>query len=660
MNPFRSFLTAPVLAALVILPASASAQQPADTLQVDTLLVTAHRLAVPRARISSSITVLSGVDLRARGVTHVAEALRSVPGMHVVQSGSFGGTTSLFLRGGESDYVKVLVDGVPLNEPGGRADLANLTTDNIERIEVLRGPGSVLYGSDAVAGIVQIFTRDGGGRPRMSSAVRGGSHGSLAYDAEVSGEAGATRYAFAASRFTTDGIYDFNNQYRNGMVSGRLGLKPDDRTDASLTIRVSDSEFHYPTNGAGELVDRNAFQLEERVALGFEIGRHLSDHFEARLHLTTSTIDGGIDDQPDGPADTLGIFAYSSQDALRRRGIDARLHLRLSAVTILTAGIAREAQRQRSSNAYLAEWGGDSGAFAADRSNDALYLQAMTDLFGRLSVSAGARIDDNEAFGTFQTFRAGAVYRIDATGTRIRGSAGSAFREPTFTENFGAGFVTGNPTLRPERSHSRELGVDQALARGRIDLSATYFHQTFREMVQYLNQPWGSNEPNYFNVASASAAGWEFEMDADLGAGVTIETAYSHLDSAVRDAGFQSGPDAEFVLDGPLLRRPGHTASVGLAYRHAHLGRVEATLHSIGSRDDLDFAGWPATRVMLPAYTRVDIGGELDLLQPRGRRPAVAITARMDNVTDQKYTEIVHFPARGRTAFVGIRLGLGS
>src|SRR6476661_860337 len=153
------------------------AAQAPDTVMLNPVVVTATRFPRSAAGVPAAVTVLRGVDLRAQGIHTVFEALRDVPGAAVVQTGSFGGQTSLFLRGGQSNYVKVLVDGVPVNQPGGSFDFANLTTDNVERIEVVRGPGSVLYGSDAIAGVVQIVTREGRGPPGASAAAEGGTYG---------------------------------------------------------------------------------------------------------------------------------------------------------------------------------------------------------------------------------------------------------------------------------------------------------------------------------------------------------------------------------------------------------------------------------------------------------------------------------------------------
>src|SRR5437763_8836095 len=240
----------------VVFPMVLAAQQRTDTVTLAPVVVTATRLPTRADALPTSVTVISGARLRAEGIRTVAEALRIVPGAAVVTPGPWGGQTSLFLRGGNSDYVKVLIDGVPQNAPGGAYDFANLTTDNVERIEVVRGPVSVLYGSDAVAGVVQIFTRDGRGSAHGDVTVSGGTYGSGSVTANIAGGDERAGYTVGISRFSSDGVYPINNQYRNDVLSGRVRLRPppDRRSDGTLWFRYDDALYHFPTDGAGDTV----------------------------------------------------------------------------------------------------------------------------------------------------------------------------------------------------------------------------------------------------------------------------------------------------------------------------------------------------------------------------------------------------------------------
>src|SRR5215218_2046715 len=209
----RSLFHVPLFAlATLTLAATARAQQAAsDTARLQPVEVTATRSPLPADRTPSSVTVVTGEALRRQGITSVADALRTVPGLSIVQTGSYGGATSLFIRGGESKYTKILVDGVPINDAGGAFDLSTLSTDNLDRIEIVRGPASVLYGSDAVAGVVQLFTRRGAGVAHGQVAARGGGFGSRDVDAGVHGGDARLSYSVGAAHHASDGFQPFNS-----------------------------------------------------------------------------------------------------------------------------------------------------------------------------------------------------------------------------------------------------------------------------------------------------------------------------------------------------------------------------------------------------------------------------------------------------------------
>ena len=282
------------------------------------LVVTANRLPQPEWAAAAHTTILYGAELERAGIEYVADALRQVPGVALVRGGSFGAITSLFLRGGESDYVQVMIDGVRVNEPGGAFDFASLATDNVERIEIVRGPASALYGSDAVSGVIQIFTRRGSGRPRGDLSFQGGSYGTRRWQGGLSGGTNSLSYAFSVGRNETDGILEFNNQFRHATATGRVQGQLDEATDASVSVRYEDRRFHYPTDGTGNLVDENAHSFGDALSINLDGGRRWSDAFETRFGVNVHESDSGTDDAPDGPADTLGFHGFKSLADLRR------------------------------------------------------------------------------------------------------------------------------------------------------------------------------------------------------------------------------------------------------------------------------------------------------------------------------------------------------
>lgn len=633
---------------------------PGDAVLLPGLIVTATRVPMRAEALPTPVTVLTAADLRARDVRTVADALRTVPGATVVQAGPRGGQTSLFLRGGQSGYVKVLVDGVPVNDAGGAIDLADLTTHQIDRIEVVRGPVSVLYGSDAVTGVVQIFTRRGQGAPSFSLTTTGGvgerrhddgRYGAMDAAGTLTGSAGPVGYTVGGGRSWNDGAYPFNNDRRIDALNARVDWDGSAGTDVSASVRFSDSDTGFPTDGAGNLVDLNA-RLERRsVSAGVEVGQRLSPRVVARVQVGLLDRDQLAHDEPDGPADTVGVYASRLHGTVRRLGGDARIDVALPR-TMASVGIAVQDQRGTTSYASESEWGPLEAEAEFERQNRGYYAQLLSEPVPGLNLTAGGRLDDNAVFGTFRTHRVGLSYGAGAT--RVRGALGRAFREPTFPESFGSGFGDrGNPALVPERSRSWELGVDRHVV-GPLRVGATWFDQQFRDMIQYTFATPEPDDPNYFNVGAATARGLEVAAEAEIER-IRLDASYTWLTSRVRDPGLAS--DASFVEGDRLLRRPEHSASLAGRYR-LQRGTVGVTIHRIGERDDLDFgAGFPAPRVTLPAYATVDLAAEHRL--PAATGLAWDVMLRVENAFDARYEAVRGFPAPGRLIAIGLRLRAG-
>ena len=630
---------------LLILPAALAGQAPTDTVELNPVVVTATRIPTHADGVPVAVTVIRGTELRERGLLTVADALRSVPAASVVTTNAFGSQTSLFLRGGQSNYVKVLIDGVPQNAPGGAYDFANLTTDNIERIEVVRGPVSVLYGSDAVTGVVQIFTRDGGGPTQGRVAASGGTYGSGALDATISGGDERATYALSVSRFSSDGLDSINNQFRNEVLSGRVRLHPDRRTDAALSVRYSDALYHFPRDYRGVVVSNNQHQLERGPSVGLDLGHAFSDRVEGRLTAAWHRANYQYAIGKNGPADTM-TFPYASSDWITRVGVDARANVRLPARDVLTVGTALEREAMA----------GTTLDGSRSRTNGAIYVQGVTSPERPVDVTIGARLEDNERFGTYATYRAGVSVRL-ADGVRAIASLGSGFKEPSFFENFATGFVRGNPDLRPEHSRSWEAGLEYRVP-GRAVLRGTYFGQRFVDMIDYNATP-VSGESNYSNVARASADGLELGARLMPEGRFTVAASYTYLSATVTRSGFDSSSGALLAAGQSLVRRPKHSAWLDFAYGSAHRGTVSLAMAYVGERQDRDFSVPSSPRVPLPSYVRVDFAAELDVLLPQGSAPGVAISGRVENLLDHPYEEVKNFPARRRTIFVGGELHFG-
>ncbi len=648
-----------VLTVLLIVGRDLVAQERSDTATVlDSVVITATKFTTQREYLASTVSVLDGRELRARGIRSLYGAMRTVPGIDVVETGSFGSATSIFVRGGESDYLKVLVDGVPLNLPGGAFNFANLTLDNVERIELVRGPASVLYGSDAVTGVVQVFTTDGQGPTRAEVGLRAATYSSMVLDGDFAGGSRKASYSVGFSRSATDGLYEFNNEYDNTVLSGSFRLRPGDRSDARVALRYNGGEYHYPTDGSGQIVDQNSFQTEERLAVSLDAGHSFGSAVEGRVLLAWDDLRAGFDDQADGPADTVGFFGYISDGRVQRKSLDLRANVFPVTSTVVTAGFNIEVQEENTRSESFSEFGPTIDSLAASRLNLGYYVQLQVEPTPGGAINGGLRLDDNDTFGTFLTYRLGATYAF-ATGTRLRTSLGKAFREPTFLENYGnSPFATGNPDLVPERSVSWEVGAEQRVWHGRITFGATYFDQQFRDMIQYTFVTDNPGDPNYVNVAAADASGMELSASGAVVNGLTLGVRYTYLNTVVTDAGFDTDPNAAFVAGERLLRRP--TNHLGIDAQYGFLdGRamLDLSVDHVGDRDDRDFSEFPVARMTLPAYTRVDAAAEF-VVKRRGALPTFTVMGRVENLFGIEYQEVVGFPARGRVVALGGRVGI--
>ena len=624
----------------------AAAQEPVE---LEGLVVTASRWAEPEWAVATHATVISGAELERRGIEDLAEALRHVSGLAIVRSGSFGAIASVFLRGGESDYTRVLVDGVPVNDPGGSVDLSELTTDNIERIEIVRGAASALYGSDAMSGVVQIFTRRGNGSPSGTLSAALGTFGTRRWRGALAGGDGSTSYSFSLGRSETEGVLAFNNQHYRTTFSGRVQKQLDPATDAALSVRYTDRTFHHPTDGAGQLTDSNSYTHGDALLLGLQVGHRWSDAFETGATFTLNDSDHGSQDAPDGPDDNVGFFGSASLSGVRRSAVGVRSVYRPEAATTLAAGYEREHQSVRSLRRDLSEWGTSSSSSENERGNHAAYAQLSSRL-AELAVNGGVRVESNERFGTVATWRAGAVWRLLSGTTRLRLAGGSGIKEPTFYETYAAGFVTGNPELGPETSVGFEAGLDRDLGDW-AELRATAFSQRYRNLIQYTSRPPDDPTPNFENVARARSSGIEAEVEAEFRE-LSARASYTWLDTEVEDAGFDSLPGSTFVEGEPLMRRPERAAAVSASYTVGASFGIEATLRRTGERADRDFSTYPASPVLLPAHTVVDISAELELASPQTGRPGLSLSVRIENILREEYQEVLGFAAPGRAVYL--------
>ena len=643
------------LAITVGIPTGAlAAQQSADTTALSPVIVTASRAPTAAAVSDASTTIITGAELRARGAVTLVDALRTVPGIMLGETAGPGSQASLFLRGGNSNYTKVLVDGVPVNTPGGALDISTLTTDNLDRIEILRGPASVQYGSDAMTGVVQVFTRREPGTSLTASVADRDRQYDLSAGAARSAQLGGaarTWGSLGGGFHRGAGFLPFNNQHRNATGNALVGIAGA-RGEATLGATLGDARYHYPTTGGGTPTDSNAFTGSSRLTFGATGSWHLSDRLGARAQLARADVRSISDDQPDGAADTLGFYSRSHGRAMRESA-DLQLVARMPATVTGVVGGAVEGQRMQSRGwSRFQQFPSSASAFDETRTNRALYAQLSA---GRalLTGDVGARrerLSNGRMVNTGRVAIASEILR----GTVLRASVASAFKEPAFDEMFDGPFSVGAHDLRPERSRSGEIGAESRLAAGRVTLGATFFDQRFTDLIQYriVDHSVDPLTPDYYNVVAARSRGWELEGRLAPVAKLVLHGSYSLLSTEVTNEG--NGGFGAVANGKPLLRRPRRTAAADAMFRNRGVA-LSANVEHIGARDDYDY-GFPGGRVRLAPYTLLGAAAELPLVTRRGRGFGLALTVRGENLTNRSYQNVFGFATPGRVVFVGLRL----
>jgi vitamin B12 transporter len=637
---------------VLLAPATLSAQGSGDSTRLGDLVVTATRIPTNASELSTATTVIRGDDLRARGVQLVLDALREVPGMMVVQAGSYGAQTSVFLRGGESDYVKVLLDGVPLNQPGGSINFANLTTADLDRIEIVRGPASVLYGADAMTGVIQLFTRKATATPIAELSVRGGTFASSDVNGHLSFVSREWSVSATGLHEATDGSYMFNSGFTNSVASLRLGYDGGSSGRAVFTLRYGDGVAHFPTDGGGNPIDHNQFTTETTLAMGLDVSWATSKNGTATLHGFGSRLDEGYTNRMDSPADTSGFDFIDDRTGITwRKGFDARLdqHVRGSVIS-LGAGLENETDNEHEIGVSNFGTGPspDTTASTDDRTTRNAFVQLLSEPGASVSTQLGFRVDDNSAFGTFGTWRIGATWHA-GTDTRVWVAAGTAFKAPTFPQLFASSaFEVGNPALKPETSRNTEFGIERTTDDHHLTASVTAFWQEFRDLIQYVSAAPG--QPTYVNLGGADAHGVELNLVARLSTSFSINGHWSWLTTEVTDTG--SASSLTFEQGASLIRRPGSSGG-GTAEYHQRGFTVAATITRIGTRDDVDFSSLAGARVTLPAYTTVDLSVDAPIRRSTGRSLGIDLMLRGENLFNAAYVQTVGFPGRSRALFAG-------
>lgn len=631
------------LTLFVSFPFSLFAQEKEVTL--GKVVVTATRVETPMEEIASSVTVISSEEIERKQKTHVMEILRGIPGLDVVRTGGAGKNTSVFIRGANSEHTLVMIDGVEVNDPispGRSYDFAHLTVDNIERIEVIRGPQSTLYGSDAIGGVVNIITKKGEGKPKFFLSAEGGSFTTFREATGISGGNKWVNYSFALSRFDTEGISTASKKdgnyerdgYENTSLSAKLGFKPMDNLGIDFILHYMDAKTELDNFAGVGGDDPNYVQKSNQFLFKTQVGLSLFDQvWSQKLGLALNDHNRDIKNKKDSqhPFD----YEKGRYDGQLLK-FDWQHHLQLHKTNALTFGLEYEREEGKSKYYWESLWGPGQSIFPKKTANiKGYYIQDEIKLWDRLFATLGIRIDDHSRFGSETTYRVAPAYLIKETDTKIKGTFGTGFKAPTLYQLFAPATLwgpIGNKDLKPEKSKGWDFGVEQNFFKNRVTLGATYFRNDFKDLIQF---DWGQG---YINIAKAKTEGVELFASAKPIDDLTLRINYTYTDTEDKTTGEA------------LIRRPKNKIGFDINYHFLNNGNVNLGVVYVGKRDDLDFSTSPSRRVKLDQYTLVNLAVSYDITKN------FQLFGRVENLLDKEYEEAKGFGTPGLSFFGGMKL----
>ena len=607
------------------------------------VFVTSTRTEIPLEQVTTSASVITPKDIQAQEAETVLEVLRRVPGLDVVQSGSRGTTASVLIRGSEADHVLVLIDGVEVNSTTeGDFNFAHLTTENIERIEILRGSGGTLYGSQAIGGVINVITKRGRGPLEAGMSLEGGNGWTHRQVLTLKGEMGRLGYSFSAARLESDGFRSVNDDYRNLSTSTRLDYQVTEDASLKGIFRFGDTDVGlYNNNNFASVPDPNAREATTQYLGKVEWEHKFLRNWDYRIsgsmfkeHIKASD---DIDD-----CTFLGFPCDSrTRDRFRPRTDNGEFqtNYRFDDWSTTTFGVE---YKRRSADT-------SSGIDKAIR-NMGYYLQEQLQFLDkRLIMIPGIRLDDNQSFGTEWTPSLSAAYLLGEIGTKLKAGYAKGFKAPTLNElffppAFGCP-AFGNPNLDPEKSWELNAGVEQDVLGDRIKMGATYFHREVKDLIEARPIPGDlSGCFRAVNVGSARFDGLETMLRIKILAPLSLDTQYTFLNWS--------------TADGRLPRRPKHRGSVGLNYLQDGLN-VNIAANIVGRRDDFR-AESPFGNTTSPGYVRADLASSYVLPWRAPGIKQTSVFGKIENLFNKKYEEVDGFRARPFNFLLGVRAIFGS
>jgi vitamin B12 transporter len=652
-----------ILSAPMFLTAAFAQEQALSTQSValPTIVVSPTTIPTPSDEVASSVTVITAEQIEQRHLRTVPDALNTVPGLNVVQTGGPGSQTSVFMRGTNSNHVKVFIDGIEAGDPSspnGAFDFAHLLTGDIETIEVLRGPQSGLYGSDAIGGVISITTKKGEGLPKVIATVEGGSFGTFNQATSLRGSQGEFNYSFNVLHFQSTstpvtpltllapGEQRNNDTYNNWTYSTKLGANLSDNLAVNLVGRYTDAKLgftgddgvNFPPNSAPEVLQdtQRNHQLSTRGEVVWSL---FDDRFKNYFGVNyTNQWNFNVNPNPDSFS-PYGSVALPTTNLGVKTKYDWRGEIKVVPGQTLVLGLEDETESLRTNSTAAID--GTPITTTANTGNKAGYVELQSEFSKRFFIVSNIREDDNESFGSHTTWRIAPVFIVPDTDTKLKATYGTGFKAPTLTElyvnnpSFGQ---MANPNLLPETSEGYDFGFEQPLLNDRIRFGVTYFNNDIKNLI--VNQYNGASfTSTYMNVGQAKMYGVESFASAVLSKELKVHADYT--------AAFTK----DETTDLGLLRRPGNKASLSAIWTPVERLTLNTTVLYVSSwvdvnRDTNTFI----PRLDAPPYTTVNVAANYEVDK------YLTVFARADNLLNAQYQNPVGFMRPGLGVFGGIRV----
>jgi vitamin B12 transporter len=644
-----------VLALSLVLSISYAGLRPAAAqvvYEVDPIVVTAERVSQKARDALSSLTVITRREIEALQAEDLGEILRLVPGLQVQQYGSYGNMSQVRLRGSESSHLLVMIDGVEVNDPFfGGFDIAHITADQIERIEVVRGTQTSLYGADAIGGVVNVILREGGEGKRLQAGGEAGGYGFRKAFAAMGGSEGRFKYDLNASHVRSKGLNE-RDEYRNTSVSATAKMYASDNTSASIGLLYTEYykalpfSFYYDFGDFNyhQYLDPNNSQEGELVNVYAKFSHSWKERFVTSVrgalsydHLRNYN---GADLDPNFSNTSLNT---KKLDLL----VDERARLATWSSLLLSLQYQDESASRLDDNYY-------SAFTAVDRRIYTSAFSVSLDLHRGNSLKAllGIRNDNPSLFASRTSPQVRLAWRAQATGTRLRAGWSTGFRVPTLSDLYFPSF--GNPDLKPEKANSLEAGVDQELGflgglhLGNAALSVVVFDLELTDMIAYNEKTWRTE-----NIAKGRYRGVEVEFTSLLGARGMVRANYT----------FQKAEGTKFGEEKRFPRRPENTFNLFVAFsplkelefstEYSNVGDQLVALSFVTDAGEAVSAG-----DRLSGYGIVNLGASYRLPAAAGYLEGSSVYVRLRNVLDERYEEIKGYPAPGRSLILGVKATL--